>query len=105
LTGCEEDLGTSKKFLNPKNFKPPHMYGLPKVHKEGFPLRAIVSGLGSPCHPLARYLLKIISPVSGKSNSHVTNSVEFIDQLKQITLEEGDELVSFDVVKLFTSVP
>jgi hypothetical protein len=34
----------------------------------------------------------------------VNNSVEFIDNLKQIELEEGDQ-VSFHVVNVFTSVP
>jgi hypothetical protein len=95
----EEDIGMSTKYLNPKNCKPPHMYGLPKVHKEGLPLRAIVSGIGSPCHPLARFLLKLIKPVSGKSESHLNNSVDFIKFVKCIELEEGDQLVSFDVVK------
>jgi hypothetical protein len=37
--------------------------------------------------------------------SHINNSFEFIDCIKQIELEEGDQLVSFDVVSLFTSVP
>jgi len=105
LKGFEEDIGMSTKYLNPKNCKPPHMYGLPKVHKEGLPLRAIVSGIGSPCHPLARFLLKLIKPVSGKSESHLNNSVDFIKFVKSIELEEGDQLVSFDVVSLFTSVP
>ena len=27
---------------------PPQMYGLPKVHKEGIPMRPIVSTIGSP---------------------------------------------------------
>jgi hypothetical protein len=37
--------------------------------------------------------------------SHINNSFEFIDCIKHIELEEGDQLVSFDVVSLFTSVP
>jgi hypothetical protein len=37
--------------------------------------------------------------------SHINNIFEFIDCIKQIELEEGDKLVSFDVVSLFTSVP
>jgi hypothetical protein len=64
-----------------------------KVHKEGYPLRVIVSGIGSPCHNLARYLLKIISPVAGKSDSYFKNSMDFIQQVRQIKLEEGDEMV------------
>jgi hypothetical protein len=97
-------LVVSLRNLAPKNTKPPHLYGLPKVHKEGYPLRVIVSGIGSPCHNLAQYLLKIISPVAGKSESYIKNSMDFVQQVRQIKLEEGDEMVSFDVVSLFTSV-
>jgi hypothetical protein len=50
-------------------------------------------------------LLNLIRPVSGKRLSHINNSFEFIDSIKQIELEERDQLVSFDVVSLFTSVP
>ena len=32
-------------------------------------------------------------------------SVEFCEQMKNVKLEEGDELLSFDVVSLFTSIP
>jgi hypothetical protein len=105
LRGWEEDLGSNKNYLAPTYSKPPHLYGLPKVHKEGLPLRAIVSSIGSPCHNLARYLLNHIRPVSGKRLSHINNSFEFIDCIKQIELEKEDQLVSFDVVSLFTSVP
>jgi hypothetical protein len=68
-------------------------------------LRAIVSGIGSPCHNLARYLLNIISPLAGKSNSHINNSMDFIEQVKGVKMERDVKIVSFDVVNLFTSVP
>ena len=35
----------------------------------------------------------------------VKNSMEFCGQMKNVKLEEGDELLSFDVVSLFTSIP
>ena len=49
--------------------KLPHIYGLPKIHKDGIPLRPIVSNRGSACHPLRRFLVKIISPLACKSPS------------------------------------
>ena len=40
------------------------------------------------------------------SNNHsVKNSIEFIDRIKDVEIEENETLVSFDVVSLFTSVP
>ena len=35
----------------------------------------------------------------------VKNSVEFCEQMKNVKLEEGDELLSFDVFSLFTFIP
>ena len=34
--------------LKPKNCHAPRLTGLPKVHKEGVPIRGIVSMIGSP---------------------------------------------------------
>ena len=40
-------------FLTPRYSSGPQMYGLPKVHKEGTPMRLIVSAIGSPSYNLA----------------------------------------------------
>ena len=37
-----------KRWLTPSQSHAPQLYGLPKVHKEGIPLRPIVSTIGSP---------------------------------------------------------
>ena len=83
---------------------PPQIYGLPKIHKEGIPLCPIVAATGSPTHPLARELAKILTPLAGRSPSHVRNSADFVNQI-QVSLEETDVMASFDVVSLFTRVP
>ena len=44
--------------------KLPHIYGLPEIHKDGIPLRPIVSNRGSACHLLSRFLF---NPQTGKS--------------------------------------
>ena len=41
----------------------------------------------------------------GSTDLTVKNSVEFCEQMKHVKLEEGDKLLSFDVVSLFTSIP
>lgn len=38
----------------------PRAYGLPKIHKEGYPYRIIVSFVGSPLHNFAGYLHNLI---------------------------------------------
>ena len=53
LRGLEKEgelPGQLSKRLLPAHTSAPQMYGLPKIHKEGVPLRPIVSTIGSqPC--------------------------------------------------------
>lgn len=56
-----------KHKLTPYHSKPPHLYGLPKTHKPGIHQRPIRSSIDSPCCRLNRFLIKIISPLVGKS--------------------------------------
>ncbi|PNF20263.1 hypothetical protein B7P43_G15436 [Cryptotermes secundus] len=85
--------------------KPPHLHGLPKIHKAGIPLRPIINSIGSPCYTLAGFLHRILSPSAGKSDTVVKNSAYFLQLLKAVYLHSQDTLVSFDVVSLFTIVP
>jgi ribosomal protein L30E len=101
----EEDVPESTRKLIPEYCKPPQIYGLPKIHKLGNPLRIIVSSVGSPCHPLARFILEIIKPLAGRSNSHLMNSQDLIQKLGKIKLTHGEVLCSFDVCNLFPSIP
>ena len=39
------------------------MYCVPKVHKQGAPLRPILSMIGSPQHATAQWLAKVLKPV------------------------------------------
>jgi hypothetical protein len=55
----------------PKHTKSLHIYGLPKLYNEGYPLKAIVLGNGSPCHSFVRFLLNGITAVAGKSSTHI----------------------------------
>ncbi len=85
--------------------KTPLFYGLPKIHKPGIPLRPIVSFINSPTYQLSKHLVKIISPLVGKTDSHVKNSKDFSSFIVEQHLPQETKLVSFDVVSLFTSVP
>ena len=41
----------------------PLLYGLPKIHKQGVPLRPIVSFIHSPTYELSKYLSNLLSPL------------------------------------------
>ena len=83
----------------------PRFYGLPKIHKAEIPLRPIVSFIGSPTYGLSSYLADVLSPVVGNTVYTCKNSYEFADFIRGKTLNAEHELVSFDVVSLFTKIP
>ena len=81
------------------------MYGLPKFHKPGNPLRPIVSSTGSVTQRLSKYLASLLSPLLGSiSHSHLINFDDFVSKVREINLKDK-VLVSFDVESLFTNVP
>ena len=83
----------------------PKLYGLPKIHKKEIPLRPIVSSQGSVSYWVAKELARILKPLTGNNNQHVLNSIEFAEDIKKIKLEEGQCIISYNVVALFTSIP
>ena len=94
-----------KRRLSPTSTLTPRFYGLPKVHKPGTPLRPIVASRGSITYNLARYIADTLSPLMGRNGYSLKNSAEMVKELREVTLDEDDILISFDVKALFTSVP
>jgi len=83
----------------------PRAYGLPKIHKPGSQYRIIVSTIDSPLYPLAVYLHKIINDNIPKPRSHIKNSLQLIEKIKNKALNDNQALISLDVVSLFTNIP
>lgn len=83
----------------------PRIYGLPKIHKEGAPLRPIVNTIGGPTYLLAKFLSLKLKPLVGHTESFVKDFAFFVKELKNIKLDPKDILVSFDVVSLYTCIP
>ncbi|XP_065307646.2 uncharacterized protein [Dermacentor albipictus] len=83
----------------------PALYGLPKVHKPNVPLRPVVDYTRSPLYKLSAYLHQLLAPLVGKSSTHVSNSCDFIEKVRDVSLDNDEVMVSFDVVSLFTSIP
>jgi hypothetical protein len=59
------------KQLRPTSSRPPSLYGLPKLHKEGVPLRPIVNNIGTLTYQLSKYLARLLSQLTGNSAHHV----------------------------------
>ena len=85
----------------------PRLYGLPKIHKDGLPLRPICSCYNGPSTNLSRFLTKILKNLTAESKFkfNIKDSTEFQEKLKDIQIGDSERLVSFDVVSLFPSVP
>ena len=94
-----------KQFLYPTTENVPRIYGSPKIHKDGTPLRPIVDFTGSVGYNVAKSLADILSPLVGQSEHHVLNSKNLADDLRDLTIEEDEILNSHDVVALFTNTP
>ena len=80
-----------------------YIYGLPKIHKDGIPLRPVVSNRGSVYNPLNRFLVEIISPIMSKSSSYVKNSAHFVESISDGPIH-SNQMVSLVEVSLFTKV-
>lgn len=83
----------------------PLFYALIKVHKTGYPIRPIVSFIGSPSYNIAKYLSKILTPSTNKSAIKLKNSIDIKQKLQSFTVPATHMLISFDVKALFTSIP
>ncbi|XP_055590862.1 uncharacterized protein LOC129742949 [Uranotaenia lowii] len=82
----------------------PCIYGTPKAHKVGLPLRPVVPCMTSPSYELSKYIGRILQ-ASINSKYNVKDSFEFCDFINNVVLPPDHILVSFDVVSLFTCIP
>ena len=94
-----------KHFIYPTSEEIPEMYGLPKIHKANVPLRPIVASRGRLTYNASSVLADILGPLMGKSERHIKNSGDCVDKIKNLEVPPGQKLVSYDVSKLFTSIP
>jgi len=95
------------KNLYPSDPLPPRMYGAVKAHKpeKDYPMRIVVSTLGTPTYNISEYLVKIIQPTLNLNKTRLKNSRTFIEQAKSWVVSKDDVQVSYDVVNLYPSVP
>ncbi|XP_058820994.1 uncharacterized protein LOC131683172 [Topomyia yanbarensis] len=99
-------IDTATKYkLKVYHCNPPRVYGLPKIHKEGRPLRPVVSTIGSATYRMAQYLAGILNNLVGKTEYHVRNSFDFAEEVSKVRVPDGCVLFSLDVISLYTNVP
>lgn len=100
-----QNLIKNKDHFPPQTYKAlvsaytklPQLYGLPKIHKDGFPQRPIASCQDSVCHLLCRFLVNIIDPLTVKLPSYVGKSTHIVKIIKDSPIQSN----KMDVVSLF----
>ncbi|NNK28445.1 MAG: GIY-YIG nuclease family protein [Flavobacteriaceae bacterium] len=92
------------------NSELPTFYHLIKTHKNGptLKIRPIVSNINSPSTKIVWLLTKILKPLLSGVSAHLENSMELIEEIRDLTLEDRrihNYPFSLDVVALYTSIP
>nr|VZI51535.1 unnamed protein product [Spirometra erinaceieuropaei] len=96
---------TDRRMARPQDTALARFYGLPKVQKDGAPLRPIVSLKGTPTYGLAKRLFRRLNFLTAESDTTVSSSAQFLQKLKGLSIHPNEVMVSFDVTSLFTSIP
>ena len=83
---------------------PGRLYGMCKVHKDGYPLRPVISMLNTAEYNLGKWLDSYIKPNIPRKYS-VASTDEFLNGLNDAIYDPSDKMVSFDVTSLYTNIP
>lgn len=93
------------KTLKIYNASCPKIYGNPKVHKPGAPLRPIVSSIQSPMTHVAQLLCDILTKSYDRNNPYfIADTFGFVDSVKGMDVPLNHEVVSLDVTNLFGNI-
>ena len=87
------------RVLHPRS---PKIYGLPKIHRSGNPLRPIVSFYGTPLSALHKQLSIVLKPLT-QSKLRLTNTEDFLNKFRQDSDSEHGYHCSLDVKSLYTT--
>ena len=96
--------------LYPTGSSPGKFYGTAKIQTlsptddtEKLPIRPIVSNNSTPTYQLAKYLAKLLSPLS--QSDYTVNSINhFLEHIKYDKIPGGYQMMLFDSKSLFASI-
>jgi hypothetical protein len=80
-------------LIRPQNEKCPILYGLPKIHKKGIPMRPIVDYRYTPGHGLSIFLKKMLHYIIADHDSTLKNTYEFVEKIRDIQLEPMENMI------------
>ena len=96
----QEEIISEQQFdeLKPIGSRPGILYGLPKVHKPNFPLRPIISSIGTHCYKVAKFFVPLLRPFSTNILNITKYNIFFCQGITKF-------MASFDIKSLFTNIP
>lgn len=101
-----QTLGSEFKWkLNESNPTIPRMYALPKIHKPGNSMRPIISNVNAPHYKISKYVVNEIRQLQPIEGFYVKNSLEFVERVRNVIIEENEMMVSFDIKAMFDNIP
>jgi len=78
----------------------PRIYGFPKIHEYGRPLRPIFNTIGGPTYLLAKCLAQKLKTLVGLTESYIKEFSSILNELKHIKLDPRDTFMRFNIVSL-----
>ena len=91
--------------LKPIGSRPGILYGLSKVHKLNFPLRPIISSIGTYCYKVAKFFVPLLHPFSTNPLT-ITDTFSFVKGILNLPFNTNNVMMaSFDIKSLFTNIP
>ena len=105
MNSLMNSLFSSLMNLNLFGSRPGILYGLPKVHKPNFPLRPIISSIGTHCYKVAKFFVPLLRPFSTNPLT-ITDTFSFVQELLNLPFNTNNVVMaSFDIKSLFTNIP
>ena len=98
----------SNDFFNlacPYGSLPGRLYGLPEIHKQGVPLRPVLSAISTFNYGLGKALSQMLTMIIDKKNM-IRDSFAFVKELLSLPISMSQyKMVSFDITSLYTNIP
>ena len=92
-------------YLKPSDLPAPIFYGQTKIQEPRVPICPIVSYSGSRLYNLNKYIANILKAYVKDKNNSAKNSTTFSKYIRNVPIEDGEIMVSFEVTLLYTNIP
>lgn len=100
-----EQQYVDRSYKTRADCRPAHFYGIPKLHKKGYPLRPIVSKVNSELEILSKFVDYQLQQVVPLCKFYIRDSWHLMDKLRMLEkLPENARLTVFDAVAMYCNI-